>query len=142
MPKPPALTGVVESILYVDDLPRATAFYRDVLGLPPLTGEPTRFQALAAGPGQVLLLFRRGATLEPLTLLGVGTIPPHDGAGPHHIGLGIPAAAYESWREHLRASGVEIESETTWARGGRSLYFRDPDGHAVELVTPGIWPNY
>ena len=26
--------------------------------------------------------------------------------------------------------------------GGESLYFRDPDGHLLELVTPGLWPNY
>ncbi|HWQ03343.1 MAG TPA: glyoxalase, partial [Candidatus Nitrosotenuis sp.] len=26
--------------------------------------------------------------------------------------------------------------------GGRSIYFRDPDGHSLELVTPGVWPNY
>jgi catechol 2,3-dioxygenase-like lactoylglutathione lyase family enzyme len=42
----------------------------------------------------------------------------------------------------LRTQGVAIESETHWARGGRSLYFRDPEGHLLELVTPGIWPNY
>ena len=22
------------------------------------------------------------------------------------------------------------------------VYFRDPDGHLVELATPGLWPNY
>ena len=39
-------------------------------------------------------------------------------------------------------SGIEIESEVTWTRGGRSLYFRDPDGHLVELATPGVWEVY
>jgi catechol 2,3-dioxygenase-like lactoylglutathione lyase family enzyme len=29
-----------------------------------------------------------------------------------------------------------------WDRGGRSLFFHDPDGHLLELVTPGIWPEY
>jgi catechol 2,3-dioxygenase-like lactoylglutathione lyase family enzyme len=42
----------------------------------------------------------------------------------------------------LREAGVAIESETHWERGGRSVYFRDPDQHLIELVTPGIWPNY
>ena len=29
-----------------------------------------------------------------------------------------------------------------WERGGQSIYFRDPDGHLVELATPGIWAIY
>jgi catechol 2,3-dioxygenase-like lactoylglutathione lyase family enzyme len=137
----PPINGVVESILYVDDLPRALAFYRDVLGLKSMTGAPGRFEALDAGAGRVLLLFARGSTLEPMTTPG-GVIPPHDGEGPHHIALAINADDYDTWRSRLRASGVVIESETHWERGGRSLYFRDPDKHLVELVTPGIWPIY
>ena len=35
-----------------------------------------------------------------------------------------------------------MESEVTWPQGGRSLYFRDPDGLLVELATPGLWRNY
>lgn len=136
----PRLDGIVESILYTDDLPRAIAFYRDVLGLEAMTGDAARFQAFRVG-GQVLLLFKRGATLTPTAVPG-GIIPPHDGTGPHHIGFAIAAADYDAWLARLRAAGVVIESETRWERGGRSLYFRDPDGHAVELVTPGIWLNY
>lgn len=136
----PRLDGIVESILYTDDLPRAVGFYRDVLGLEPMTGDAARFQTFRVG-AQVLLLFKRGATLTPTAVPG-GIIPPHDGTGPHHIGFAIEAASYEAWRARLRAAGIVIESETRWERGGRSLYFRDPDGHAVEFVTPGIWPNY
>lgn len=137
---PPPITGIVESILYVDDLPRAVAFYRDVLGFAPMTGDPARFQAFAVG-AQVLLLFKRGGTLAPAHVPG-GVIPPHDGAGPYHIGFAVPREAYAGWLAHLRGRGIAIESETTWERGGRSLYFRDPDGHLLEFVTPGIWPNY
>ncbi len=137
----PPISGVVETALYVDDLVRAVAFYRDVLGLRPMEGDPERFQAFDAGGRQVLLLFRRGGTREPMPGPG-GTIPPHDGCGQNHVGFAIPADAYEAWRVRLQGLGITIESETRWERGGRSLYFRDPDGHLLELITPGIWENY
>lgn len=139
--RPPPIQGIVETILYVDDLARAMIFYRDVLGLAPMTGDSTRFQSFAVGGRQVLLLFKRGGTLTP-TIVPGGVIPPHDGSGPHHIGFAITEEAYERWRAELPAKGIKIESEARWSRGGRSLYFRDPDGHLLELITPGIWPNY
>jgi catechol 2,3-dioxygenase-like lactoylglutathione lyase family enzyme len=106
-----------------------------------MVGDAARFQPFDVGGRQVLLLFKRGGTLAPTAVPG-GVIPPHDGRGPHHIGLAIAAADYDAWRDRLRARGIAIESEAAWERGGRSLYFRDPDGHLLELVTPGIWPNY
>jgi catechol 2,3-dioxygenase-like lactoylglutathione lyase family enzyme len=48
----------------------------------------------------------------------------------------------DAWKKRLRANNVEIESEVTWSRGGRSIYFRDPDGHSVELATSGVWSVY
>lgn len=141
MSTPPPIAGIVESILYVDDLARAVTFYRDELGFTPMTGDAARFQSFSVGAGQVLLLFKRGATLVPVPVEG-GVIPPHDGSGPYHIGFAVTPAAYEQWRTHLAARGIAVESETKWKRGGRSLYLRDPDGHLLELITPGIWPNY
>jgi catechol 2,3-dioxygenase-like lactoylglutathione lyase family enzyme len=137
----PRIHGVVETCLYTDDLPRAVAFYREVLGLAGMRGDGERFQAFDAGEGRVLLLFKRGATLVAMPA-PEGEIPPHDGSGPLHIALAIEVADYDAWRRRLERHGIGIESETRWDRGGRSLYFRDADGHLVELVTPGIWPNY
>jgi catechol 2,3-dioxygenase-like lactoylglutathione lyase family enzyme len=138
----PPINGVVETILYTDHLEQATAFYREVLGLVPMKGDGERFQALDSGANRVLLLFRRGGTLTPQPVATGGVIPPHDGSGPLHIAFAIAAADYDAWCARLRGRGISIESETKWERGGRSIYFRDPDQHLVELVTPGIWPNY
>ena len=66
-------------------------------------------------------------------------IPPHGAKGPGHFALGIPTTSLDAWREHLRDRGVAIEKEVTWPRGGQSLYFRDPAGNSVELVTRGLW---
>jgi catechol 2,3-dioxygenase-like lactoylglutathione lyase family enzyme len=34
---------------------------------------------------------------------------------------------------------VEVEHEHAWPSGGRSLYFRDPAGNSLELITRGSW---
>jgi catechol 2,3-dioxygenase-like lactoylglutathione lyase family enzyme len=138
--QPPPISGVLETGLYVDDLPRARAFYEGVLGLKPMLAD-SRFVAYDAGPGSVLLLFKRGGTLEPVKM-AEGTIPPHDGHGPLHYALAIPVEALEAWVAHLSAAKVTIESRVDWKGGGVSLYFRDPDDNLVELATPGLWPNY
>ena len=136
----PRLGSVLETALYVDDLTRANAFYRDVLELEPLTSD-SRFSAFDVGGRNVLLLFKRGATLETVTLPG-GTIPPHDGAGPIHVAFAIGAEELPEWEKRLEDRGIAIEGRTAWPRGGHSIYFRDPDDHLLELVTPGVWAIY
>ncbi|MBX6746297.1 MAG: VOC family protein [Acetobacteraceae bacterium] len=136
-PAPP-LSGVLETALYVDDMERARAFYEGVLGLSPMFRDE-RLTAYPVGGRSALLIFRRGAATHTAHLPG-GTIPPHDGAGPIHCALSIPAAELPRWEAHLTAHGIPIEGRTHWPRGSISIYFRDPDGHLLELATPGLWP--
>jgi catechol 2,3-dioxygenase-like lactoylglutathione lyase family enzyme len=136
----PQLDRVLETCLYVDDLGRAASFYEGVLGLGVLTHD-ARFRAYDVGGQSVLLLFQRGATLKTVHMPG-GTIPPHDGHGPLHIAFAISAEALPQWEQRLDEHAVEIEGRTKWSRGGESIYFRDPDGHLVELATPGLWATY
>jgi catechol 2,3-dioxygenase-like lactoylglutathione lyase family enzyme len=138
---PPAITGVIETALYVDDLPRAKAFYQQLFAFRVMQ-EDHRFCAFDVAGRSVLLLFLRGASREPVLLPWRHTIPPHDGSGPWHFAFAIPRGSDAIWEAHLRNAGVNIESVVTWPRGGRSLYFRDPDGHLVELLTPGVWDTY
>jgi catechol 2,3-dioxygenase-like lactoylglutathione lyase family enzyme len=51
----------------------------------------------------------------------------------------VAEAALPSWQARLEASGVAIEQEMSWPRGGRAFYFRDPAGNSLELATPRIW---
>jgi catechol 2,3-dioxygenase-like lactoylglutathione lyase family enzyme len=136
----PAIDHILETALYVDDLDRATDFYAQVLGLASLY-QDDRLRAFSVGDRSVLLLFRRGASLQTMTLPG-GTIPPHDGNGPLHVAFAVAADALADWEERLRTCAVPIEGRTDWRRGGHSIYFRDPDGHLLELATPGLWAIY
>jgi catechol 2,3-dioxygenase-like lactoylglutathione lyase family enzyme len=136
----PAIHRILETALYFDDLEAAAAFYRDILGFAVLDAGP-RLVALDAGQSTVLLLFRRGATLSPIDLPN-GRLPPHDGQGPTHVAFAIDAADLEAWERRLESHGVAIESRVYWERGGTSAYFRDPEGHSLELATPGVWRTY
>lgn len=142
------ISRLLETALYVEDLERSAKFYQQVLGFDVIQGtaSETENQSRVLRPlhipgGQVLLLFLHGATANTAVLPG-GTIPPHEGKGRLHLAFAISAGELESWRERLRASGVSIEGEMKWPRGGTSIYFRDPDGHLVELATPGLWAIY
>jgi catechol 2,3-dioxygenase-like lactoylglutathione lyase family enzyme len=136
----PTLQGVLETVLYVDDFERARAFYEGLFALPILYSDQ-RMCAYDVGGRSVLLLFRRGSSLDTIKMPG-GTIPPHDGSGPLHIAFSIGAEELAAWEARLGDFSVEIEGRTNWPRGGISIYFRDPDGHLLELATPGLWPGH
>jgi catechol 2,3-dioxygenase-like lactoylglutathione lyase family enzyme len=140
MEEMPEVTGVIETCLYVDDLERAARFYEEVFEFKRLIGDE-RFCALSVADRNVLLLFLKGAAPAPMPTPG-GVIPPHDGEGQLHVAFAIPASADADWERHLREHGVPLESAVDWPRGGRSLYFRDPDRHLLELITPGCWSIY
>ncbi|HTW25986.1 MAG TPA: VOC family protein [Acetobacteraceae bacterium] len=136
---PPRISHVLETSLYVGDLDRSAAFYGALFGFGEFMRDH-RMAALEIPGGQVLLLFRRGASLQASPTPG-GDIPPHDGHGSLHLCFAIPAQALDPWEEFLAGHGVAVESRVVWPSGAVSLYFRDPDGHSLELATPGLWPN-
>ena len=136
----PPISGIVETAVYSDDLERAHRFYGDVLGLERALDSP-RMMTYAVAPGQVLLVFRRGLTRDDAETSG-GVVPGHHSEGPAHFAFAIDAPTYAEWKAHLQREGITITSEVTWPKGGRSLYFNDPDGNVVEMATPGLWPNY
>lgn len=123
---------VIELGVYVDDLDAGERFYRDVLGLQLIAREEGRHVFFAAG-NSVVLLFQPDSTLKG------DILPAHGARGPTHFALGIDKEALDYWRLRLAQHGVAIEKEMQWPRGGQSLYFRDPAGNSVELVTPGLW---
>jgi len=136
----PAIAHLLESAIYADDLDAVVAFYRDVLGLRVLDAG-ARLVSLDAGASTVLLIFQRGATAGGAHTPD-GWIPPHDGSGPIHLAFAVSADDLSWWERRLEEQRIAVESRVRWPRGGCSLYFRDPEGHSVELATPGTWSTY
>jgi catechol 2,3-dioxygenase-like lactoylglutathione lyase family enzyme len=127
------IQAIVETGVYVDDLARAEAFYHGVLGLAVVGREPGRHVFFRVGSSAVLLVFNAEATRKG------DVLPGHGAEGPGHFALGVLPGSLTVWRERLAEHGVAIEKEVGWPHGGRSLYFRDPAGNSVEILTPGVW---
>jgi len=131
---PPKTDGILESSLYVNDLARSTRFYKEIFGFGIIADFGKRGCAMQAGPRQVLLLFKKGASRAIQS--------PHDGDGELHIAFAIPAAELHGWEAWLQTKKIPIEEKRQWEFGGWSLYFRDPDRHLIEVATPGVWSIY
>jgi catechol 2,3-dioxygenase-like lactoylglutathione lyase family enzyme len=134
------VSGILETALSVADPSASAAFYRRLFGFETLLSQE-RLVALNVAGRNVLLLFRKGATEEPAILPG-GTIPPHGASGRSHLAFSISSDDVEPWKQRLAAEGVAIESTVTWPGGAQSVYFRDPDQHLLELISPGFWAIY
>ena len=131
---------VLETSLYVADLDLSEKFYSDLFGWQTLLSDD-RMRALNVNDTNVLLLFKKGGTTEGEEVPG-GFIPPHDANGQIHLCFAIDKNDLDKWNRVLDSQNVEIISTVFPPRGGTSLYFRDLDGHLIELATPGIWEIY
>ena len=131
---PPKTAGILETSLYVDDVDNSARFYEKIFGFEIISDFGGRGCAMQAGPRQVLLLFKKGASKSHST--------PHDGEGQLHLAFAIDASELSRWQAWLVENAVPIEDTTHWERGGVSVYFRDPDGHLLEVATPGVWTIY
>jgi catechol 2,3-dioxygenase-like lactoylglutathione lyase family enzyme len=137
----PKLDGILETCIHAEDMERAKAFYEGVLELKPIYSD-SRLTAYSVAEHDVLLVFKKGATGNATVMPGGGVIPGHGGDGALHVAFAISRDELPKWEERLAAHGVAVEGTHTWSRGGRSIYFRDPDGHLLELATPGLWSVY
>lgn len=134
--------GLGHVVLYVRNLERSAAFYRDVIGWP---------QVLEPGPGFRAAGFSGGSTHHELLLIEVGPdalpIPPGRRVGLYHFGVKVGDDD-----DDLRAVLLRLKSrpELVTIVGAsdhtitHSLYVLDPDGNEVEIYVdvPDVdWRN-
>ena len=111
-------SGVDHIVLHVNDVQRAKKFYTEILGM----------TAYREDDGQVFLhtgqqgvaLFKKPGD-APLTM----------GNDLNHLALNVATGTYETLKAELEKHGVIVSG-----RPGedRCIYFRDPDGHRLQLV--------
>jgi catechol 2,3-dioxygenase-like lactoylglutathione lyase family enzyme len=142
---PPKLGQVVETILYTSDASKQSQWYKDVLGLEPYIEMLPAIVGFQLPNNTLLLIFNRGYTTEDRPVEGAGMIPKHGcerGLGQHISFACSGAEELEEWEKHIKGKGVEVISEMNWERGGRSIYFKDWEGHVLEIMTRGVWEVY
>ncbi len=128
--------GVLESVLYAEDLEAAADFYTRVLGRALHSRQNGRHVFFRCADGMVLVFDPR-ETVKPRT--GTLAVPPHGARGEGHLCFRAGPGDIDGWRAHLANAGVVIEAEVAWPGGGRSIYFRDPAGNSLEFAEPKIW---
>ncbi|MET8085963.1 VOC family protein [Micromonospora sp. NPDC005197] len=117
-------------VIAVTDWARSTAFYRDVLGAQ-IVDQPDGRVAYRFGDQQLNV---HGPGLDVGALVARRPVE----AGGSDLCLVWPGTADEIL-DHLRRHGVEVEAGPVDRHGGRgpgrSVYFRDPDGSLLELIS-------
>jgi len=135
----PLHRGLYEVHLPVADLRRSIAFYTEKLGFEHGFGEPAE--------GSVLLMFTYEDTRWMLGLFEVEEID-HRHPAEYHIAFRVPLAAADRMVPWLKERGIEPVHPSTAPQNGpmkepivhgwmpaAAVFFADPDGHLLELIS-------
>ena len=123
----PGLEYVVTATLIASDVPRATAFYRDVLGAEVLkVGEPT---FLRLGNIWLTINVAGGPTDDKPDV--VATAPRHPNELTFFLNLRV--TDIKRFYERVRARGATFVTEPKTHPSELRCYIRDPDGYLIEV---------
>jgi catechol-2,3-dioxygenase len=121
-------------------------FYINILGLEFVSEEEDRHVFLKAGQS-MLLIFNPNKTLANNNNISNRSsstqLPIHGAFAPPsiiHFALEIEKQNYDSAKYILNEKNIKIEKEVIWEKGTNSIYFRDPAGNLVEIITQDSWP--
>jgi catechol-2,3-dioxygenase len=124
-------------------------FYINILGLEFVSEEKDRHVFFKAGQS-MLLIFNPNKTLannnnnnNNISNGSSTQLPVHGAFAPPsiiHFALEIEKQSYDNARYMLNEKNIKIEKEVIWEKGTNSIYFRDPAGNLVEIITQGSWP--
>ena len=124
--------GLYHSGIPVNDLDRAVAFYRDVLGMEVASVARDDLKGLRRADlrsgSSMVVLFQRPNPIERDALAEDGVT---------HQAFAVDSDDFDTAEERMRAAGVRIhEVPVVERRSGRGLYFFDPDGNLLQLYAP------
>lgn len=125
--------GISELALWVKDLDRAVAFYRDRLGFR-VFDYTAGVNAFLRSGELVLALF--APVLEGNTAIAQQYLARY--GGPHgtvyHVGLKVDGADLDRRARDLRNAGVDVDGPHKFATGRQSYFLEDPGENFIELT--------
>lgn len=111
-------SGIDHIVLHCRELARAKKFYTEILGM----------TVYREGGGRVFM--HAGAQGVALFETAVGAAP-EAGGDLNHLALNVAGGTYETLKAELERHGVAV---TGRPGDDRCIYFRDPDGHRLQLM--------
>jgi catechol 2,3-dioxygenase-like lactoylglutathione lyase family enzyme len=127
------IQSISELALWVRDLDRAVAFYRDELGFVVESIDPGKNAFLKSEGDFLLVLF---VPDDPGTVLAKEYLARTGGprGDVYHVAFRLPPDALDAFSERLKQRGLEVRGPIAFATGRRSYFVEDPDRHYIELT--------
>jgi len=127
--------GLAELVLIVEDVPKASRFYQDVVGLTlehETSDEWAWFWAGEPGNAQRIALHRGTLLFEEHS-----PFPEGHRFGTVHFAFEIARTELEEAVQRVKKAGVDVYGpvDFDWM-SARSYYFYDPDGNLLEFWSP------
>jgi catechol 2,3-dioxygenase-like lactoylglutathione lyase family enzyme len=110
--------GIDHIVLHCSDIAHAKRFYTEVLGMTVYREDGGQLFMHAGAQG--VALFEQA-----------GAAPVAAGGDLNHLALNVADGTYQSLKAELERHGVDV---TGRPGDDHCIYFRDPDGHRLQLV--------
>ncbi|TMA11187.1 MAG: VOC family protein [Deltaproteobacteria bacterium] len=120
MNAPFEVTGIDHVVFHVKDLACSRKFYTEFLGMEVEHESSWQVFLRCGSQGVALFQARNGAEI-------------HAGDEVNHMALRLKSGEYEKVKAVLEEAGIKVSGR----KGDpRCIYFSDPDGHRLQLLTP------
>ena len=120
MKAPFKVTGIDHVVLHVKELARSKKFYVELLGMEVEHESSWQVFLKCGNQGVALFEAKNGDEI-------------HGGSEVNHMAMRLKSGEYEKVKAVLEDAGCKVSGR----RGDpRCIYFSDPDGHRLQLLTP------